>query len=165
MATGTAMPELFVNIISTFLTESDMGLGTIIGSLMFNILGVAGIACFFAIHTINLDWWPITRDSVIFTVIASFLIGFGWDGRIEWYESMILVILIIFYYGLMIFNARLQRGIRYLLEDRLGCCANIAICMLFHKKLILHFNLLMIVSCLKNVYRFPKRRHYHRKIF
>lgn len=44
MATATATPEMFTNIISTFIAESDMGLGTIIGSLMFNILGVAAIS-------------------------------------------------------------------------------------------------------------------------
>lgn len=44
MATATATPELFTNVISTFIAESDMGLGTIIGSLMWNILGVASLS-------------------------------------------------------------------------------------------------------------------------
>lgn len=44
MATATSMPEFFTNTISTLLTNSDMGLGTIIGSLMFNTLGVASLA-------------------------------------------------------------------------------------------------------------------------
>lgn len=44
MATATSMPEFFTNTISTLLTNSDMGLGTIIGSLMFNTLGVASVA-------------------------------------------------------------------------------------------------------------------------
>lgn len=44
MATATSMPEFFTNTISTLILESDMGLGTIIGSLMFNTLGVAGLA-------------------------------------------------------------------------------------------------------------------------
>lgn len=44
MATATATPEMFTNVISTFIAESDMGLGTIIGSLMWNILGVASVS-------------------------------------------------------------------------------------------------------------------------
>lgn len=44
MATATSMPEFFTNTISTLITHSDMGLGTIIGSLMFNTLGVASLA-------------------------------------------------------------------------------------------------------------------------
>lgn len=43
MATATSMPEFFTNTISTLITDSDMGLGTIIGSLMFNTLGVAAL--------------------------------------------------------------------------------------------------------------------------
>lgn len=46
MATATSMPEFFTNTISTLITGSDMGLGTIIGSLMFNTLGVASLAAF-----------------------------------------------------------------------------------------------------------------------
>lgn len=44
MASATAMPELFTNLISTFIAQSDMGLGAVIGSLMWNILGVAAVA-------------------------------------------------------------------------------------------------------------------------
>lgn len=44
MATATATPEMFTNVISTFVAQSDMGLGTIIGSLMWNILGVAAVS-------------------------------------------------------------------------------------------------------------------------
>jgi solute carrier family 24 (sodium/potassium/calcium exchanger), member 4 len=48
MALATTIPEFFTNTISTFLTDSDMGLGTIIGSMMFNTLGVAACAAFAA---------------------------------------------------------------------------------------------------------------------
>jgi len=41
MAIATSSPELFINIIGTFITESDLGVGTIVGSAVFNILGVA----------------------------------------------------------------------------------------------------------------------------
>lgn len=41
MATATSIPELFTNIIATFITESDLGVGTIVGSAVFNVLGVA----------------------------------------------------------------------------------------------------------------------------
>lgn len=43
MSVATSCPEFFVNIISTFVTESDMGIGTIVGSAIFNALGVAAI--------------------------------------------------------------------------------------------------------------------------
>lgn len=53
MATATTTPELFTNVISTFVADSDMGIGTIIGSLMFNTLGVAAVA---ALATVKVIW-------------------------------------------------------------------------------------------------------------
>lgn len=41
MAGATSSPELFVNVIGTFITEGDIGIGTIVGSAVFNILAVA----------------------------------------------------------------------------------------------------------------------------
>lgn len=43
MATATSMPEFFTNTISTLVVDSDMGLGTIMGSMLFNTLGVAAL--------------------------------------------------------------------------------------------------------------------------
>lgn len=43
MSVATSAPELFVNIIGTFLTQSDIGIGTVVGSSMFNTLGVASL--------------------------------------------------------------------------------------------------------------------------
>ena len=41
MAAATSAPELFVNVIGTFITEGDIGVGTIVGSAVFNILAIA----------------------------------------------------------------------------------------------------------------------------
>lgn len=43
MAVGTSSPELFINIVGTFITQGDIGVGTIVGSAAFNIL--AAPAC------------------------------------------------------------------------------------------------------------------------
>jgi Ca2+/Na+ antiporter len=41
IAVAASSPELFVNIIGTFITESDLGVGTVVGTAVFNTLGVA----------------------------------------------------------------------------------------------------------------------------
>lgn len=41
MAIATSSPEFFINIIGTFITESDLGVGTILGSAVLNLLGIA----------------------------------------------------------------------------------------------------------------------------
>ena len=44
MASATSFPEMSVNVIATFVTESDLGIGTIVGGTVCNTLAVAGIA-------------------------------------------------------------------------------------------------------------------------
>lgn len=56
MAVATTTPELFTNVISTFITESDIGLGTVIGSLLFNTLGVAAVASLAAPKPVQVFW-------------------------------------------------------------------------------------------------------------
>lgn len=43
MAAAVACPELFVNILATFFTEGDVGIGTVVGTGLFNILLVPGL--------------------------------------------------------------------------------------------------------------------------
>lgn len=40
MAIASSSPELFINSVGTFVTEGDLGVGTIVGSAVFNILAV-----------------------------------------------------------------------------------------------------------------------------
>lgn len=48
MAAASSSPELFINVIGTFVTEGDLGVGTIVGSAVFNILAVPACCAIFA---------------------------------------------------------------------------------------------------------------------
>lgn len=48
MAAATSSPELFINVVGTFITEGDLGVGTIVGSAVFNILAVPACCGLFA---------------------------------------------------------------------------------------------------------------------
>lgn len=122
MATATAMPELFTNTISIFLTDSDMGIGTVIGSMMFNILAVSSIVCFFARDPYLIDWFPISRDSFLYLVHAACLTAFAWDNKIMWWGTMIMCILVVNYYVVMILNTRIQNFVVSFVEKRCTCC-------------------------------------------
>ncbi|XP_050309560.1 sodium/potassium/calcium exchanger 4-like [Anthonomus grandis grandis] len=112
MSVATSCPELFTNIIATFITGSELGIGTIVGSSMFNSLGVASIGSLAAIRPIKLDWWPVTRDVFIYIVAISVLIGIVWDARIYWYEALVLFILYFVYFIVMFQNTRISRFVR-----------------------------------------------------
>lgn len=48
MAAATSSPELFINCIGTFITKGDLGVGTVVGSAVFNILAVPACCGLFA---------------------------------------------------------------------------------------------------------------------
>jgi len=53
---GTSAPELFTNIMGTFVTKSDLGIGTIVGSAVFNIFGVICVCGLFSGQKTPLSW-------------------------------------------------------------------------------------------------------------
>lgn len=48
MAIATSSPGLFINCVGTFVTKDDLGVGTIVGSTVFNILAVPACCGLFA---------------------------------------------------------------------------------------------------------------------
>lgn len=109
MAAATSSPELFINVVGTFITEGDLGIGTIVGSAVFNILAVPACCGLFATQVLDLDWWPVSRDSLAYGFTVILLIITLHDGRIEWYEALILVISYILYILAMCFNKRINK--------------------------------------------------------
>lgn len=108
MAVATSAPELAVNVIGTFITEGDLGIGTILGSAVFNTLGVIAICCIVSGVTIKLDSWPITRDCSIYSIAVGFLIYVLGDGTVWWYETVILLIFYFTYLIIMYNDKKLQ---------------------------------------------------------
>ncbi|XP_026463944.1 sodium/potassium/calcium exchanger 3 [Ctenocephalides felis] len=104
MAAATSAPELFVNVIGTFITEGDLGVGTIVGSAVFNILAVAACCGIGAGMVVPLDWWPLTRDCLAYGITVSILICIIHDERVEWYEALTLVLLYIVYIAVMYYD-------------------------------------------------------------
>ncbi|XP_053624242.1 sodium/potassium/calcium exchanger 3-like isoform X2 [Plodia interpunctella] len=107
MSVATSCPEFFVNVISTFLTESDMGIGTIVGSAIFNALGVAAIGGLAAVSPIAIESRPVTRDVIIYMVNVSVLVVIVWDSQVDWYEAVVLGVLYVLYFVLMFNSVRL----------------------------------------------------------
>ncbi|XP_031839116.1 sodium/potassium/calcium exchanger 4 [Nomia melanderi] len=112
MAAASSSPELFVNIVGTFVTEGDLGVGTIVGSAVFNILAVPACCGIFANQVLKLDWWPVTRDSLAYAITVLLLVLTLRDGRIEWYEALILVLLYVLYILAMCFNGPISNFLR-----------------------------------------------------
>ncbi|CAG0893582.1 unnamed protein product [Darwinula stevensoni] len=97
MAAGTSSPELFTNLLATFITEGDVGLATIVGSAVFNILGVvtlcglfAGLVLRVSMQVIPVDFWPLSRDCLAYGVSVILLIIVINDEIVTWWEALML---------------------------------------------------------------------------
>ncbi|XP_023662555.1 sodium/potassium/calcium exchanger 4 isoform X2 [Paramormyrops kingsleyae] len=108
MAAGSSAPELFASIIGVFITHGDVGVGTIVGSAVFNILCIIGVCGIFAGQVVMLTWWSVFRDSFYYTLSVVALIVFIYDEKIVWWESLILVVMYAGYIITMKFNTSLQ---------------------------------------------------------
>ncbi|XP_073751900.1 sodium/potassium/calcium exchanger 4 isoform X3 [Callorhinus ursinus] len=108
MAAGSSTPELFASVIGVFVTHGDVGVGTIVGSAVFNILCIIGVCGLFAGQVVRLTWWAVCRDSVYYTLSVIVLIAFIYDEEIVWWEGLVLIILYAFYILIMKYNVKMQ---------------------------------------------------------
>ncbi|KAJ7996631.1 hypothetical protein DPEC_G00239050 [Dallia pectoralis] len=107
MAAGSSAPELFTSLIAVFITKGDVGVGTIVGSAVFNILVIIGVCGIFAGQAVHLTWWSLFRDSTyyIFSVLALILVIY--DAKVVWWEAVLLMTMYVVYIIIMKFNSQL----------------------------------------------------------
>jgi len=108
VAIGTSLPELATTIMSAKKGEHDLAIGNIIGSNMFNLLGVLGIPA--VIHPAAFESSVLTRDIPVMVIltIALYIMAKGRKGKhgqingeINRYEGAALVTAYFSYLGLL----------------------------------------------------------------
>ncbi|XP_078425726.1 sodium/potassium/calcium exchanger 2-like isoform X1 [Cetorhinus maximus] len=112
MAAGGSAPELFTSLIGVFISHSNVGIGTIVGSAVFNILFVIGMCAIFSKEILRLTWWPLFRDVSFYIVDLILLILFFRSNSIVWWESVILLSAYGCYVIFMKFNVVLERWVK-----------------------------------------------------
>lgn len=77
VAVGTSLPELITSLVSSMRGRDDIAVGNVIGSNLFNILGILGVSALFAPLTIapevaNSDvWWMLGVTLLLFPLMFS----------------------------------------------------------------------------------------------
>jgi cation:H+ antiporter len=83
VALGTSLPELAVSLVSALKGEYGLAIGNIVGSNIFNLLAVIGIAATIA----PIDFEPIVLSLHIFVMVAFtlalFAMTYDYDGKSE----------------------------------------------------------------------------------
>ncbi|XP_008948498.1 PREDICTED: sodium/potassium/calcium exchanger 2 isoform X2 [Merops nubicus] len=116
MAAGGSAPELFTSLIGVFISHSNVGIGTIVGSAVFNILFVIGMCALFSKEILNLTWWPLFRDVSFYIIDLILLIIFFLDNLIMWWESVTLLIAYFCYVTFMKFNVQVEEWVKMFLN-------------------------------------------------
>ncbi|GAB9468014.1 Ca2 :cation antiporter [Globisporangium polare] len=92
MAAGSSAPELFVSLADNVFAkpQESLGIGTIVGSAIFNILIIIALSALLAGQQLVLDWRPLLRDSLWYCWAIAVLTFSVWDGSVNVYESVLL---------------------------------------------------------------------------
>ena len=91
VATGTSLPELVTSIVAARKNEVDMALGNVIGSNIFNILFVLGIAASISPVAFLLE---NIIDIIILVIMSLIVMAFAWTSQtIKRNEGIIMLVL------------------------------------------------------------------------
>lgn len=104
VAFGTSSPELAVSVQSGLVGQADIAIGNVVGSNIFNVLAVLGLAALIAPLTVQ---QKLVRFEVPLVVGLSVLIFvMALDGRIGAFDGLLLVSGLVAYTMLVILQAR-----------------------------------------------------------
>jgi cation:H+ antiporter len=107
VAIGTSLPELAASVASALKGEPDIALGNVIGSNMFNILGVVSVPAL--LHPSPLEPAVMTRDFPVMIGLSIVLLAMatGWrrNGRINRIEGFGLLLAFSAYQCLLYFTS------------------------------------------------------------
>ncbi|KAG2528833.1 hypothetical protein JM16_002458 [Phytophthora kernoviae] len=108
MAAGSSAPELFVSLADNVFKKpaESLGVGTIVGSAIFNILIIISLSGLLSGQVLALDWRPMLRDSLWYTWSIIVLAFAVWDGYIDVLDSVIMVCSYASYIAYMGFNEK-----------------------------------------------------------
>lgn len=77
VAIGTSLPELATTVVASFRKQADVAIGNVIGSNMFNLLAIMGIASFFgplevSSQFLHIDLWIMLAASALLALFVFF---------------------------------------------------------------------------------------------
>ncbi len=98
MAMGSSAPELFIALLALVIaggSHSDVGIGTIVGSAIFNILVITGASAIARPAVIT--WRVVVRDVVMYIASVALLIFVFANGEIVLWEAALFLVLYVAY--------------------------------------------------------------------
>mgnify|MGYP005840689267 FL=1 len=106
VAWGTSSPELVVSLVAAFQDSTDIAVGNVVGSNIFNVLFILGLSAVAAPLVVHRQ---LVRLEVPLLIVVSFLVWiFAADGSLSRTEGAVLIVLFLAYSALSIVIASRQ---------------------------------------------------------
>ena len=106
VAIGTSMPELVTSVMAALRGQRDLAVGNVVGSNIFNILGVLGLTAILAPGGIPVPGNAISFDIPVMTAVAVACLPLAFTGRIlrRW-EGALFVAYAVIYTAYLVLDA------------------------------------------------------------
>ncbi|NOQ87979.1 MAG: calcium/sodium antiporter [Gammaproteobacteria bacterium] len=106
IAIGTSLPELAASITGALKNEHDIAIGNVVGSNLFNTLGVLAIPALISPGELQQDIMSRDMPVVLILTISLFVMAYGFrgQGRINRFEGSLLLSAFIAYQMLLFFS-------------------------------------------------------------
>ena len=125
VAFGTSAPEVAVSVGAALEGRTDIAVGNVVGSNIFNVLFILGVSALITPLVVNAQ---IIRQEVPIMIGASLLLlAFGLDGRLSLLDCALLLALLVAYTLFLVVQSRRETQAthdeygRGLAEEPLGC--------------------------------------------
>jgi len=106
VAAGTSLPELATSLVAAARGERDIAVGNVVGSNIFNILAVLGVAGTIAPHPIVVAPDALRFDIPAMTIVAAICIPIFFTGKtITRWEGAIFVMVYVVFFALLVARA------------------------------------------------------------
>lgn len=118
MAAGSSAPELFIAIIALIYggDNFEIGVGTIVGSAIFNLLVIIGAVAF--VKSAIVSWQPMLRDMIFYTISIGMLYWAFVSGTITiWHVSVFILVYIIYVVLVLNWNKIYDSGRMQIIEE------------------------------------------------
>ncbi|XP_054858483.1 sodium/potassium/calcium exchanger 5 [Eublepharis macularius] len=119
MAAGSSAPELVTAFLGVFVTKGDIGVSTILGSAIYNLLGICAACGLLSSVVSRLSCWPLFRDCFAYTISAGAVLGMIIDNKVYWYECASLLLIYGVYILVLCFDIKINR---YIMKQFSPCC-------------------------------------------
>ena len=104
VAFGTSSPELAVSVGAVMNGQTDIAIGNVVGSNVFNVLFILGLSALITPLVVNIQ---LIRQEVPIMIGASFLLmALSLDGRLSWLDGAMLTVLMVVYTVFLVVQSR-----------------------------------------------------------